>query len=241
MKERPILFSAPMVRATLAGNKTMTRRVVKPPRGLEMPHEPLDQADWDDLALSSPYGQPGDRLWVRETWGVVSHAFNEYGDSVAWTPDRPAKPIRDMRFGSRGYYTGHVIYAADGHFEWADDDDGELRSAWKPSIHMPRIASRITLEVTGVRVERVQEISEADAIAEGVHRIEIGSGYPDHFSATPATWTEVVEQQAVAHEDPRLAFRDLWDGINEQRGFGWLANPYVWVIEFKRIPQEQSA
>lgn len=130
MREHPIIFSAPMVRAILEGRKMQTRRVCKGARELSR------AADWQiDLC---PYGQRGDRLWVRETWGVVSYAFDEAGDRVEWTPDRPAKPIRDMRFGKRGYYTGHVIYAADGSFEWTDEDDGELRSAWKPCMAIDR-------------------------------------------------------------------------------------------------------
>jgi hypothetical protein len=104
---------------------------------------------------------------VRETWGVISHDFDERGDIVNWVPDRPAQPIREMPFG-RGYYSGHVIYRADSDAEWAGDDDGggETRSAWKPSIHMPRMASRILLEITDVRVERLQGISEEQAEAE---------------------------------------------------------------------------
>ena len=110
---------------------------------------------------------------------------------------------------------------------------------WTPSIHMPRAASRITLEVTGVRVERLQDISEEDAIAEGLHRIEIGSGYPDTFSAAAATWAQVIEQEVDAYDDPRQAYRDLWEQIN---GAGsWDANPWVWAVEFRRIEQEALA
>jgi hypothetical protein len=97
---------------------------------------------------------------------------------------------------------------------------------------MPRWASRITLEVTGVRVERLQDISDDQAAAEGIHRVSIGSGYQDRFSAEPVTWADAVETNA-GHEDPSLAFRDLWESIN---GAGsWAANPWVWAVEFRRI------
>lgn len=170
-KERPILFSGPMVRAILEGRKTVTRRPVKPgfPSSVTevfpyagAPHVwmPALQSGepWYEQVRECPYGRPGDRLWVRETWGVISHDFDQQGNRVDWDPDRPAKAIREMRFG-RGYYSGHIVYAADGPCEWAGDEDGvgDPRSAWKPSIHMPRVAGRILLEVTDVRVERLQD------------------------------------------------------------------------------------
>ncbi len=146
IKERPILFSAPMVRAILEGRKTVTRRQVKKQAALDCLAAGFEPAF---LALPGnsdlcPYGQPGDRLWVRETWGVISHDFDEQGNMIDWKPDRPATAIRELPFG-RGYYSGHVIYRADGEAEWAGDDDGggNTRSAWHPSIHMPRAASRI--------------------------------------------------------------------------------------------------
>jgi hypothetical protein len=104
---------------------------------------------------------------------------------------------------------------------------------------MPRWASRITLKVTGVRVERLRSISEADAIAEGIHVVQIGSGYPDRYSPTPIAWADVIEQQAEAYEDPCMAYQDLWESIN---GAGsWAANPWVWVVEFRRIEREAKA
>lgn len=224
MKERQILFSAPMVRAVLKGIKTKTRRIAALPNGYywldidagTMINNRGHKKHVSDLVCK--YGQPGDRLWVRETWGVVSYAWNESGDRVEWMPDRPATPVVELPFG-KGYYTGHVIYAADGTFAWAGDDDGggESRSAWHPSIHMPRAASRITLEITGVRVERLNDISEADCIAEGCAG---GHGaIPDYaYSATP-------------HEH----FRDIWLSLNGPGS--WYVNPWVWVVEFKRIQE----
>lgn len=202
MKERPILFSAPMMRAILAGKKTQTRRVVKPqPPGLWMKPETAVITDhhgcwafsriapngmavaWPRGANSirCPYGVPGDRLWVRETW------FPE-------TPNR-------------------AIYRADGEFE-----DGYAGPGWRPSIHMPRWASRIILEVTDVRVERVQAITEEDAKAEGVPPERAARIGADHGT--------------LQHT---LAFAVLWDSINAPRGFGWATNPWVWCLTFKRV------
>lgn len=222
-KERPILFNGPMVRAILDGQKTVTRRAVKvQPRsrgdigsyGLGQPF--IRHPDPTKRNLECPYGRPGDRLWVRETWGVISHTWNEHGDMVDWVPDRPATAIRELPFG-RGYYSGHVIYAADGANEWAGDDDGggEPRSAWHPSIHMPRLASRILLEVTSIRVERLQDITEEQAKAEGVLSCERdidenGNGY-----------------------SPLELFGGLWTMINGMES--WNSNPWVWVVEFKRV------
>lgn len=234
IKERPILFSAPMVRAIVEGRKTVTRREVRKLAALDCLATGFEPAF---LALPGnsdlcPYGQSGEGLWVRETWGVISHDFDEHGNMVDWVPDRPAQEIREMRFG-RGYYTGHVIYRADGEAAWAGDDDGggDDRSAWKPSIHMPRIASRILLEITNVRVERLQAgegetASESRYVAEGIHRIHHGDGdyyfHPFKDEPGPGNWG-----------DPFDAWRELWVSIN---GAGsWNANPWFWVVEFKRV------
>ncbi|WP_421549159.1 hypothetical protein [Pseudomonas sp. QD4] len=235
VKERPILFNAPMVRATLEGRKTVTRRAVNPqPRltdgsGFAWKGH-LFGCGSDDRETSRnfsqhccPFGKPGDRLWVRETWGVISHDFDEHGNMIDWEPDRPASPIREMRFG-QGYYSGHVIYRADGEAAWAGDDDGggDDRSAWKPSIHMPRVASRILLEITAVRVERLQDISEDQAKAEGVRL------YTDHAELGDWWHVEGIETYSA---DPRKSFELLW----QSTGGNWNANPWVWVVEFKRV------
>lgn len=233
MKERPILFNAPMVRALLDGSKTQTRRAVKQ-------IDPAKEACTTNFhgdpmpvcwafggpVIPCPYGQPGDRLWVRETWGVVSNAWDEDGAIVDWTPDRPATTIHEMKFG-KGYYSGYAIYAADGSYQWAGDDDGggEPRTAWHPSIHMPRVASRVLLEIVSVRVERLQAISETDALAEGVQSDKAGG----HFIDSPAA------RCAAAVGAPAVeAYQTLWELIN---GAGsWAVNPWVWVIEFRRLP-----
>ncbi|MFY3459502.1 hypothetical protein [Achromobacter xylosoxidans] len=201
MRERPILFSGPMVRAILAGNKTQTRRVAKPvrhpdlgnvytPGALVLEREPQHVID-----RACPYGQPGDRLWVRETWNRFE----------PWA----------------GFY-----YAADYEaFGIGPDDDPdhipdhEVR--WKPSIHMPRAACRLVLEITGVRVERLQDISEADARAEGC----------------PFTWDGKQYEPPPPEVDSwqgygRASFSLLWSQINGPDS--WQANPWVWVVEFRR-------
>lgn len=209
MTERPIIFSAPMVRALLAGTKTQTRRVVKyqAPDLVDDDGWPLVDRSIDgigEVRAACPYGQPGDRLWLRETWmpdaprdgtwaGVAF--FGCKGSPLSMIPAQYRTPE-------------HVIHRA----SW----DGHDMVGWKPSIHMPRWASRITLEVTGVRVERLQDISTADALAEGVNV------HPDHHDKPPGSIYSPVQ-----------AYRDLWEGIN---GAGsWDANPWVFVIEFKRI------
>lgn len=177
-RERPILFSGPMVRAILAGTKTQTRRVVKvEPGKLDVGENP-----------ACPYGVPGgSRLWVRETW---------YDDNAT----RDAEPIPTS-------HDDFIHYRADGEaHDQFEELDGFLR--WRPSIFMPRWASRITLEVTEVRVERLQEITEADAWAEGIA-------------------AHVVR--------PIHDYAALWDSLNAKRGFGWDTNPWVWVVSFRRL------
>jgi hypothetical protein len=226
IKERPILFSAPMVRAILEGRKTVTRRPVKG-AGLQWLEEFTPEYVANPENGLCPYGNPNDRLWLRETWGVISHDFDEQGNMIDWTPDRPATPIREMPFG-RGYYSGHAIYRADGEAAWAGDDDGggDDRSAWKPSIHMPRIASRILLEVTAVRVERLQDISDRQIESEGVDLDALADGQ-DRYDMCHAG------SGAGGRPTLRTAWRDLWQSINGPAS--WDANPWVWVVEFKRV------
>lgn len=181
MKERGILFSAPMVRALLDGRKTQTRRAVKNPDYYgcltgDCPH-------WDkklcaaDLRMQSPYGVPGDRLYVKETFAV-------------------ADPT-----------TGLCMFRA-------DEESRDYKGRWKPSIFMPRAASRITLELIDVRAEPLHDISEPDAMAEGVDW-EASAG--------------------LANYTARKLYRELWESIN---GKGtWAANPWVWALSFKRVPQ----
>lgn len=206
MKERPILFSGPMVRALLNGSKSQTRRAVKPQpevdkhgylggEWLSRPLGGLALPELQDIKIHCPYGQPGDGLWVRETW--MECGLTRLGLMQA------------------------AFYAADGQTYCDTTASPPTVRKWKPSIHMPRWASRIALEVTGVRVERLQDISAADALAEGVnvHR---------DFHDKPAT----------SLYSPVQAYRDLWEQIN---GAGsWDANPWVWVVEFRRLHQRPT-
>jgi hypothetical protein len=202
MKEKPIIFSADMVRAILDGRKTMTRRVIKGllPRWNAWDFVNETETTWSCVGVggagryqfSCPYGIPGEsRLWVRETWAHV------------------------LDFGrSTGGYFYRASYTNGGPY-----DDVKK---WKPSIFMPRAASRITLEVTEIRVERVQDISEEDARSEGVERFnDDGVIYYGPFNK--------------GHANPRVAFEWLWDSINAKRGYSWEANPWVWVITFKQV------
>lgn len=198
MKERPILFSAPMVRALLDGSKTQTRRVAKHPLAAAAKRilSYKGQTEFDCVLsddsggiIHCPYGQPGDRLWVKET-------------HLAWWSVNPDDPT-----GSRVF--SHVAaFAADGY----ELEPGER---WIPSIHMRRIASRITLEITGVRVERLQDISEKDAIAEG----------------TPAGYWEYLNGEST--ETAKESYECLWVFINGAKSFE--ENPWVWVIDFKVV------
>lgn len=174
MSEKPILFSGPMFRAIIAGRKTQTRRICKDQQSTN----PFKFSE-SIAASHCPYGQPGDRLWVRETWQL------------------------------NGNQREDVVYRATANLH------SEI--PWKPSIFMPRWASRLTLEITRVRVERVQDISEKDAKAEGT------TLNPDY-----------VKQKLYGDQDGGWTFeyRKLWDSINAKRGFGWFKNPWVWVIEF---------
>lgn len=229
MLERGMIFNAGMVRAILDGRKTQTRRPVRFPvldknLGCELAGNELAGELSAGNYLNSAFGKPDDRIWVRETWGVVSHELDEDGRIRPWTPDRPATAINEMPFGN-GYYSGHAIYAADGDFTWGDDDGYEDgRSCWKPSIHMPRWASRITLEITNVGVQRLQSISPNDAAREGLVKL-------------PATGRYCINQGdqyfGGASQDAREVFSWLWESI--YGADSWKANPWVWVIEFKRV------
>lgn len=200
MKEKPILFSGPMIRAILANTKTQTRRIFKPDRmtwdanGRYTTHAmrggelsvtgsgPFKPSSWLHYC---PYGQPGDRLWVRETFGHFERKEN-------FAPGC------------------EVFYRADG--------ESLAVEPWRPSIHMPRWASRITLEVTGVRVETLQDIDLADALAEGI-------------SDTGALILDSAGNEQVG---PIAEYAVLWEQINGPDS--WAANPWVWVIEFRRLP-----
>lgn len=231
-----MIFNGEMVRAILDGRKTQTRRIMKNQPAGDYPDTPAlirsvgGGFQWyghygESSIFNCPFGAVGDRIWVRETWGVVSHELDEDGRIQPWSPDRPATAIHEMPFGN-GYYSGHAIYAADGEFTWGDDDGYEDgRSCWKPSIHMPRAACRTLLEVTGVRVERLNSISQEDAQAEGMELTGWRPTYSDPDSGGEV-WT------------PYDNFAQLWESIYGEGS--WHANPWVWVIEFKVVPNVQD-
>ncbi len=228
VKERPILFSGPMVRALLDGRKTQTRRVIKPqpeyekgtvaPQALrgEPPKRPAPYFDaynggpfwcwWDEYdrqgaGQTCPYGKPGDRLWVREAWAPVPATAYRHSEGVQQVvnPD-------DMDLAA--------IFAA-----------GWDRSIpkWKPSIHMPRWACRLVLEITAVRVERLLDCSDSDARAEGLQWV------------TPGMWS-VDRSLPIIGDDARRVYFELWDHIN---GTGAAeANPWVWAVSFRVLSDE---
>jgi hypothetical protein len=213
MNEKPIIFSGEMVRAILDGRKTQTRRVIKP--------QPPAGTFWDGnsnlfcypdstigIMRNCPYGAPGDLLWVRETWASVKELDN-------------IKPKELL--GSNN--TLPLWYRADNHPRFEDEgiyfaDCGK----WRPSIFMPRWASRITLRVTDVRVERVQDIDKKSAIAEGIQWRE---AFPEGYT--------VGHDYDIRAYDAVISFKKLWDRINGKRGYGWDVNPWVWVVEFELV------
>jgi hypothetical protein len=186
MKERPILFSGPMIRAILEGRKTQTRRIVNPqPFTFPKQHPGQREIIREIERKGNRYGQPGERLWVRETW---------------------------RQFGAQHLYR-------------ADFEPGKDVCAWKPSIHMPRFACRLLLEITSIRVERLQSISENDAVAEGIEPLA-------HLDIKKYGWRfkDYIGSSACL---PIASFQTLWQSINGPES--WNQNPWVWVIEFKRI------
>ena len=221
MKARPILFSAPMVRAILDGRKTVTRRVMNPqPEDVDSfqglgsgllrswpsgkyrfcTHEGLSKWAQD---LSSPYGGAGCRLWVKETHHAEHYSASDDYPKIVYRADM-AEHDHDGR---------SVCPSASRTSDYA--------GKWTPSIFMPRWASRILLDVVSVRVERLQEITDEEAQAEGLWGPMI-----DH------ELDKMVNQIGVM---PCAAFRQLWDGINKDRGYGWDVNPWVWRVEFRRV------
>ncbi|ERU73799.1 hypothetical protein OFL75_11105 [Pseudomonas aeruginosa] len=228
MKERPILFTGPMVLALLEGRKTATRRIAKPvkhpdlgniyaPGALVLEREPQHVID-----RACPYGQPGDRLWVRETWTDVNLCG---APALAYRAD---EDIRDLMeepgfLDDRGAFNYDDPRVKPYPFAcWYADLD---QARWRPSIHMPRWASRILLEITAVRVERLQDISDDQAEAEGVER-------PENITNVDV-WDGAERELFNAMNQPRARFRRLWSNINGSES--WDSNPWVWCIEFKRV------
>lgn len=194
MKEHPIIFSTQMVQVILQNKKTQTRRVIKPqptyPYWCGIGH------GWDDghgYEIKCPY-EPGDILWVRETW-----QYKKYGDY--------------------GYTADDFMYKADTGETWV--------RPWKPSIYMPRKAARMLLKVTNIRVERLQDITEKEAKAEGCSGVLCDCNHEVYACENCYNTGYVVT--------PKQEFIYLWNDMYVKRGYGWDTNPYVWVIEFEKI------
>jgi hypothetical protein len=233
-----------MVRAILEGRKTVTRRPVK---GGQIPTEDTSEPDgrhrWSAIGQRDPrygfnvfgataaecakelaefgrcpFGKPGERLWVRETFALLG---NEDGVCVDWNDKLIKGNERDAARIFRASCTvgDYGLWQVPDKAAWKPDtDELQYEGAWRPSIHMPRWASRIVLEITEVRVERLQDITYEQAAAEGVHR-----GPLHQWCAS--------DEGGACHKYPVPAFRDLWQSV----GGDWEANPWVWVVEFKQV------
>lgn len=238
-KERPILFSGPMVRAILEDRKTVTRRAVKiqpstkgdiGSYGLGQPF--IRHPDPTKRNPECPYGRPGDRLWVRESHAQVFE--------VDIPEERPVGPIGTSGSPGRPDWKSRYVYRADGEMpnvQWHHVGDSQP-VRWTPSIHMPRTACRILLEITAVRVERLQEVTEEQARAEGMlsWTFEECDGDPrlDGQPCTTTNWHwEPQENECDGYGCAEYAFAGLWKAINGETA--WDANPWVWVVEFKRV------
>lgn len=210
MKERGMIFNAEMVRAILDGRKTQTRRIVK----LQPDEDGLAKVTngpWVDTSERNyrcPFGDVGDRIWVRETF---QGPLFDYEQMEAYLED-----------SSRFEKPEFCQYAADGgHRPEYQDADDNLRHGWRPSIHMPRWASRILLEITDVRVERLNSIHDVDAMREGIQNL------------TTCSHADFGIPGVVNAQHPVRAFQLLWESI--YGADNWKANPWVWVIEFKVV------
>ena len=231
IKETPILFKTPMVEAILSGQKTQTRRIITPQPPEEAVHFTFNKEDgywfyftpaagdlWPctkDERLTCPYGRPGDQLWVRETWRT--------SEDEGWI---------------KGYSFLASINEDDGFIEhqpgnkkrdsWWEIAWIKHRSKWRPSIFMPRWVSRIQLRITDIRVEKLQDLRQRDAMAEGSapeEKIIHGSDVVYCKKAIPKA-TELKSENYIG------GFQKLWDSLNKKRGYSWESNPWVWVIEF---------
>ncbi len=254
MKERPILFSTELVKEILAGRKTMTRRIMNPQPSEEFApskcqiYEPARYDKNGDMYQGSPifgcydingedegykskYGQIGDFLWVREAWADVTDAFDE-ADEIRNVAFRADNSVWDCY--------GQMVY-----LEQLGDSGIEVKK-WKPSIHLPKFASRLTLEIKDIRVERIQDISEKDAIAEGVSplftqaEINAKGRYWKELDLNPMPWKNYLwntkkdnGSQFSSCKTAKESFKTLWFQINGEKS--WIENPWVWVIEFQKI------
>lgn len=243
-REKPILFSGEMVRAIRDGRKTQTRRIINPqpplyidelhgnelrnraPYELEHPETGCIVGsgffDDDDLAYKCPFGRHGDELWVRETWAVHGCLYD----------DLPPRGIHGSVKGGAWKDGDSIWYAADGENPTPATGSCKQRGRWRVSIHMPRWASRIQLLITDVQVERLNDITEEDAKAEGTScRSDLAWG--GLYGTDPDT----MPAWAVDHGH-RYGFREIWEQINGEGS--WDANPWVWVVGFENVKAAAS-
>lgn len=227
VKERPIIFSGEMVKTILDGKKTMTRRVVKSDFINNYKHahiikqssdksregkayfydKPVGGMVLSSQLVSNPYGKVGDRLWVRETHHVI-------GGIADYEIEEIKQGLQDVK--------NFVSYKADGYGNPCD-------GGWTSPMFIPRWASRILLEITDIRVERLQDISEADAVKEGIRSLSTYRGssntlYPDYSGKIHGLFKNPID-----------SYHTLWYSLNAKKGYPWSSNPWVWVVEFKVI------
>jgi hypothetical protein len=247
MKEHPILFSAPMVRAILEGRKTQTRRIVRLPKGAEVDGHGENKTalfcsrsnqPTGTSVVRCPFGSAGDRLWVRETWGDADGYYQDHENEVpfvtcyradlsALSHTVPPKPVPAWDIKS---------------WNWS-------KQKWRPSIHMPRWASRLLLDVVSVRVERLQDITEEDAKAEGVESPDTEREEHDWsiceqcggtllYAGFDANLGAIFDCDCTRCDTHRKRFRNFWKRINGERA-DWESNPWVWRVEFHRTESQQ--
>lgn len=231
---KPILFNTEMVKAILEGRKTVTRRVIKPPRG-------IDDVFGNMNKCKQPY-QVGDILYVRETWRPTigaMHTMSRDGKRIVYTSDEHV-----------GYeYKAHCFGVSDFYFPdgFKESEDYEHMSEiishgnWHPSIHMPKEAARIFLKVTGVRVERLQDMTEDDVCSEGAENLICSCEHIDYSVVPPEpcfNTCNACKDCIIDHSYQELFGRQIWDSTikkNDLDEYGWNVNPWVWVIEFEKI------
>lgn len=255
MKERGIIFNGEMVRAILDGRKTQTRRIMKNQPAGDYPDTPAlirsvgGGFQWyghygESSIFNCPIGAVGDRIWVRETWAQLG---NEDGCPIDWNDNlvkgggpeaaRIYRASCEQKEGNYGFWS-----IPDDAYWKPHTDDLQYDGTWRPSIHMPRWASRLTLEITGVRVERLDKISEEDAIAEGMQGVICRSCKGDpNYSTTqydPDTLAAVDEIPCQSCSSNRSKFFSLWDSIYGEGSH--CMGDWVWVIEFNVVPNVQD-
>lgn len=234
MSDKPIIFSGPMVRAILDGRKIQTRRVLKPQPifdgslwhlmapGFDGGAHGIYDSDVEMLAEKNIWWRkqlhaPGDRLWVREAWNITHRQHLAPGEDI----ERSAEDCVAANGGFACACADGVVYqatAAQSHPEYG-------KALWRPSTHMPRWASRLTLIVENVRVQRLQEIVYSDTLAEGIECTDI-------WKRREAA---CIERNEGCGSVCRDSFRDLWNSLNAKRGYGWDANPWVVALTFRAI------